>query len=266
MYKILIVEDEDLIRKGLVYVFNWLEHDCVVIGEAANGEEALRFIEKSKPDIIVTDIKMPIMDGLELLDNIKHMGIETVIISGYADFEYAKRAIHFDVSDYLLKPIDHKQLGQIIDELTAKIKKNLVSDMVSEKIKSIEDLRLFDVEFYYSNSNFKSRYTKKVLEFIKENYSRKISIDYIANKLEVSSAYLSKLFKSDAEYTFNDFLNRYRIQKALDYMLESDMKIYQIAEVVGYSEYKYFSQVFKNYLGYSPSDFMQLDLFIKKSR
>jgi len=266
LYKILIVEDEDLIRKGLVYVFNWLEHDCVVIGEAANGEEALRFIEKSKPDIIVTDIKMPIMDGLELLDNIKHMGIETVIISGYADFEYAKRAIHFDVSDYLLKPIDHKQLGQIIDELTAKIKKNLVSDMVSEKIKSIEDLRLFDVEFYYSNSNFKSRYTKKVLEFIKENYSRKISIDYIANKLEVSSAYLSKLFKSDAEYTFNDFLNRYRIQKALDYMLESDMKIYQIAEVVGYSEYKYFSQVFKNYLGYSPSDFMQLDLFIKKSR
>lgn len=264
MYKVLVVEDEDLIRKGLVYIFDWIKHDCVVIGEASNGCEALDFIAKNRPDIIVTDIKMPIMDGLELLENLQKEPIETIIISGYAEFDYAKKAIQYGVAEYLLKPIDHNQLSKVVEGATTRIREKLMSTMVNEKIKTLDELRLIDVEFYYNYSSYCSRYTPKVLELIKDNFSRKMSIDFIADQLEVSPAYLSKKFKEDTRHTFNDFLNRYRIQIAMDYMFESDMKIYQIAEVVGYSEYKYFSQVFKNYLGYSPSEFQQLDLFVKK--
>jgi len=264
MYKVLIVEDEDLIRKGLVYIFDWIKHDCVVIGEASNGVEALAFIAQNRPDIILTDIKMPIMDGLQLLDALQNEPIETIIISGYAEFEYAKKAIQYGVAEYLLKPIDHEHLSKVVEEITDRIRTKLMSTMVNEKIKTLDELKLIDVEFYYSHSSYCSRYTPKVLELIKDNFSRKMSIDFIADQLEVSPAYLSKKFKEDTQHTFNDFLNRYRIQVAMDYMFESDMKIYQIAEVVGYSEYKYFSQVFKNYLGYSPSEFQQLDLFVKK--
>lgn len=105
-----------------------------------------------------------------------------------------------------------------------------------------------------------------MLDYIENNYFRKINIDCIADKLEVGSTYLSKKIKEETKNTFNDFLNKYRIQKALEYMYEDNIKIYEIAELVGYSEYKYFSQVFKKYIGYSPSEFIKMELFIKHNK
>lgn len=266
MYKVMIVEDEDLIRKGLVYMFDWIQHDCVVVGEAANGIEAKTIIEDKKPDILITDIRMPLMDGLELISSLKDAPIKTVIISGYDEFDYAKKAIRYGVSDYILKPIDNKILASTIKRIIESIENQTISDLIGQRLKSFEDIELYDKDIFYRKSEFRNRYTLKVLSFVEENYTRKISIDYIADILEVSSAYLSKKFKEDIGHTFNDFVNRYRLHKALDLMLTSDMKIYQIAEEVGFSDYKYFSQVFKNYLSHSPSDFMQLDLFIKESK
>jgi two-component system response regulator YesN len=263
MFKVVIVEDEDLIRNGLAYTFDWLTYDCVVVGGACNGCEAIELINKHKPDIVITDIKMPIMDGLEMLGSFKVRDFETIIITGYAEFDYAKKAIQYEVSEFLLKPINHDQLAKIIVKLTSKVKEKLIVKSIQDKIKAYSDLALVDIEYYYQDTNYKSRYTPKVLNYIEKNYSDKISIDTIADKLEVSSTYLSKKFKEDTKHTFNDFLNKYRIQKALEYMSNSDMKIYEIAEKVGYSEYKYFSTVFKNYLHYSPSKFMQSELYIK---
>ena len=265
MFKIFIVEDEDLIRKGLIYTFDWLHYDCVVVGEAFNGQEAIPLINEQQPDIVITDIKMPIMDGLEMLENIEIRFFETIIITGYAEFSYAKKAIEFDVSEFLLKPIDHGELGHVIEKIILKIKKKQMVKTIQEKVKDYSDLKVIDLEYYYNDSHYTSRYTPKVLSYVAENYSHKLSIDYVADDLEVSSTYLSKKFKEDTKHTFNDFLNKYRIQKALEYMYDSNFKIYEIAEMVGYSEYKYFSQVFKNYMSYSPTEFLHSKLFTKKS-
>lgn len=264
MFKIIIVEDEDLIRKGLAFTFDWLNYDCIVVGSACNGREAITFIHEHNPDIVITDIKMPIMDGLDMLEAFEERSFETIIITGYAEFDYAKKAIQYDVSEFLLKPISHSELGHILEKLVLKIKKKHMVQSIQEKVKDYSELKLINLEYYYQDTNYGSRYTPKVLHYIEEHYGHKISIDYIANELEVSSAYLSKKFKEDTKHTFNDFLNKYRIQKSLEYMYNSHLKIYEIAEIIGYSEYKYFSQVFKNYMDYSPTEFLHSKLFVKK--
>lgn len=265
MFKILIVEDEDLIRKGLVYTFDWLSYDCVVVGEAFNGQVAIPLINEQNPDIVITDIKMPIMDGLEMLAQLKHRSFETIIITGHAEFSYAKKAIALDVSEFLLKPIDHSELGHVIEKIISKIEQKKMMATIQNKVKDYRDIKVMNLEYYYNKSHYTSRYTPKVLEYVSANYNHKMSIDDIADDLEVSSAYLSKKFKEDTKHTFNDFLNKYRIQKALEYMYDSNLKIYEIAEMVGYSEYKYFSQVFKNYMNYSPTEFLHSKLFVKKA-
>lgn len=265
MYKVMVVEDEDLIRKGLVYVFDWTKYDCVVIGEAANGQEALDLINVQVPDIIITDIRMPLMDGIQLLEAIKDKKIETIILSGYAEFEYAKKAISYGVTEYILKPISHEKLGSILKGLCKKIRVKSLSGQIEERMKVMDQFQVLDLEIYYIRSDYHSRYTPKALAYIQENYGGKINIDQVASALEVSGAYLRKNFKLDTGHTFNDFLTRYRIQKALNLMLGSDYKIYQIAEMVGFSDYKYFSQVFKNHVQYTPSDFLQLDVMVKNT-
>lgn len=261
MFEVIIVEDEDLIRKGLAYTFNWLSYDCVVIDEACNGKEGLEKIDKKKPDIVITDIKMPLLDGLGMLKSFDKRQFETVIITGYAEFEYAKQAIDLDVSDFILKPIDHDELGKVIEKLIVKIKKKQMVKVISENVKDFSDIVLLDEKLYFKNSTYKSRLIPKVLKYIETYYSEKASIEIIAGQLEVSTTYLSRKFKEDTKHTFNDFLNKYRLQKALEFMYKDEMKIYEIAEKVGFSEYKYFSRVFKSYFDHSPSEFMQVKLY-----
>ncbi len=264
MYKVIVIEDEDLIRKGIAYTFNWLEYDCVVVGEASNGKEGINKINSLKPDIVITDIKMPILNGIEMLKKIENRFFETIIISGYAEFEYAKQAIKLGVSDFLLKPIDEKELAEIVIRLKNKIKKKSVLEKIQEQIKDLSEFEIFDFDFYLDKSNFKSKYIADTVDIIINNYNRKITVEEISEKVGVSPSYLSKKFKKETGHTFNEFLNKYRIQEALIRIQNSNDKIYEIAEKVGFSEYKYFSQVFKNYIKYSPTEFMNMDVIIKK--
>ncbi len=121
MYKVLIVEDEDIIRKGLLFMVNWQEADCVVVGEAVDGLEGLEKIRETNPDIVVVDINMPVKDGLSMLeDSIEEYGYDAVIVSGYSDFEYARKAIRLGVTEYLLKPVNFNELYDALRKIKDK--------------------------------------------------------------------------------------------------------------------------------------------------
>ncbi len=263
MYKVLIIEDEDLIRKGLIYTFKWQEYDCVVVGEASNGLEGMQMIEELEPDIVLTDIKMPLMDGIEMLSKFNDRDFEVLIISGYAEFDYARKAVEYQVSDYLLKPIDHKVLASNIEKITHKLKDKKVVGKVIEEVKNLKDYELIDVA-YFNSSKYKFDLTTKVIAYISENYDKKITISEVANCFNTSKTKLAKEFKEDTKHTFNDFLNKFRIQKAIELMFEGEMLVYEVATEVGYSDYKYFSGVFKNYIGYTPTEFVKKDVIILK--
>lgn len=254
MYKILIVEDEDIIRKGLIFMVDWLKVNCVVAGEAADGLEGLAKIEEIRPDIVITDVKMPFKDGLQMLeDSIARYAYEAIIISGYSEFEYAKRAITLNVTEYLLKPIDFAHLYQTIEKLTAKIESN---KKVREYMNSLNHLPANPIMDPQMMLSAKSKYVGKMLEHIRIFYSQKISINELSGKYGRSSTYLNAKFKKETNYTFNDFLNRYRVLQAVEMLKQDKMKVYEIAEAVGFQDYKYFIQVFKKYIGCPPSKFI----------
>lgn len=256
MYKILIVEDEDTIRKGLIFMVDWLKVNCVVAGEASDGEEGLEKIKEIRPDIVITDVKMPFKNGIQMLEeSISLYGYEAIIISGYSEFEYAKKAITLNVTEYLLKPIDFGHLYQTIEKLITKIE---VNQKLQEYMKSLDRMPMhtdpiLDVQVMQSP---KTKYVGKMLEYIKVCYSQKISLNDLSKKYGLSCTYLNAKFKKETNYTFNDFLNRYRVLQAVELLKQDKMKVYEIAKTVGFQDYKYFILVFKKYIGCSPSKFL----------
>ena len=265
MIKVLIVEDEDLIRKGLVYTIDWLSMGCIIIGEAENGKEGSEKIKILKPDLVITDIRLPIMSGLEMLKSFKNNDVfQTILISSYPDFEYAQEAIKLNVFDYLLKPINEDKLRNIIFKVEERIEKKKIFNYLKNNTKDINEVNLLDIECYTNNDFFKSKFTYEIIEYIVIMYRKKISLEYIAKKLNVSVSYLSRIFKEDTEYTFTDFLNRYRIQKSIELLINSEYKIYEIADLIGFSDYKYFSYVFKQNMNCSPQEFIKSDYYISR--
>lgn len=124
MFKVLLVDDEVFVRKGLQKLIRWEQFKCTLVGEAKNGGEALDMINRLEPDLVITDIMMPVLDGLDLIRSVKEAGRidpEFIIISGYNDFNYAQQAIRYGVQDYILKPIDVKELGASLQKLAAAI-------------------------------------------------------------------------------------------------------------------------------------------------
>ncbi|WP_438448438.1 response regulator transcription factor [Gorillibacterium sp. sgz5001074] len=149
MYKVLLVDDEVFVRKGLQKLIRWEQFKCTLVGEAKNGGEALEMIHRLEPDLVITDIMMPVLDGLELIRSVKEesrVDPEFIIISGYNDFKYAQQAIRYGVKDYILKPIDVKELGATLERLAQTIAKKRLSALTKTdySISSILDLMLHE--------------------------------------------------------------------------------------------------------------------------
>lgn len=255
MHKVLIVEDEDIMRKGLMFMPKWQEVDCIVVGEAVNGQDGLEKIRRLQPDIVIVDINMPVMDGLEMLEkSIEEYGYDAIIVSGYGEFEYAQKGISLGVTEYLLKPIDYTKLYEAIRKIQAK--RNTDSS-IKNAIKQInvEKKKLGILDFEEKETG--NRYVDFMIKSIHENYATKLALSDISEECQMSSTYLNVKFKNATGYTFNDYLNRYRIKKAFDLLKENKYMIYEIAEMVGFSDYKYFIKVFKKYVGCSPARFIK---------
>lgn len=259
MYKVLIVEDEDIIRKGLMFMPDWQREGCMVAGEAKDGADGLEKIRELSPDIVLVDINMPVMDGLEMLEaSIREYGYEAIIVSGYSEFEYARRGIQLGVTEYLLKPVNYSELYAAIRKITAK---KQAADRLRDDLRQIdiEKKKLGILETPDETSRPDSgvnRYVQLMIEAIEKGYSSRLSLTDISEQCGMSCTYLNTKFKSETGYTFNDYLNRYRMQKAVELLKTDNYKVYEIADLVGFSDYKYFIKVFKKYVGCSPARFV----------
>ena len=150
MLKILVVEDEDIIRKGLVYTIDWISMGYVVVGEAPNGEEGLNLIRETHPDVVIADIKMPKMDGITMLrEALKEVTFKSLILTSYAEFDYAQKAISLQVSDYILKPVDEEKLMETMRKLHDEIMKGRGKEFAIESKGSS-----LDVEYYITINGF----------------------------------------------------------------------------------------------------------------
>lgn len=255
MYKVLVVEDEEMIRRGLRYTFDWLQAGCVVIDEAGNGEEGLAKIKELKPDIVIADVNMPLMDGITMIEkSMEDVIFSSIIVSGYDEFHLAKRAIILGVSEYLVKPLDQEQLAAALERAKAQVDLKKKYELIKNNPGPIEEV----LNANWMNAHTKaSRYVSKMIEYIQEHYAEKVSIQHIAKELGISATYLNQVFKAETTYTFNEFLNRYRIQKAMEQLKAGDGKVYTIASDSGFKDYKYFISIFKKYANCTPSQFQE---------
>ncbi len=249
MYSVVICEDEDIIRKGLMYSFDFYGLDLVVVADFDDPVSCLDYIKTHKIDIIITDIKMPLMSGLEMIKNIDNRKqYEFIILSGYSDFDYAKKAISLGVTEYLVKPIDHKLLKNSL--------KKAISNLNDKQLINNAKFQVKNLSKVYQDVDKDDKLLQEIILFIKNNYMNKITLTDVATELSYSVSSIKNKLKQN-HITFNTTLNSYRIYKAIKLISLNKYPIYQIAEMVGFNDYKYFCLKFKSYTGYSVTELMK---------
>lgn len=253
MLKVLVIEDERIIREGLILSIPWLTLGCEVVAEASNGEEGLNAIKEYNPDIVICDINMPIINGLEMIkQTINEYQYKAIIVSGYSEFSYAKEAMKYGIQEYILKPVDHQELMNAIIRIVDQIKeRNIYYEFINEFTEKINIIK-------FKADNEVSWVVRKMIEYVSEHYHQKIIMSDLVDVCKQSATSLHQSFKKETGYTFNQFLNLYRVQLIITEIIKDELPINEIANRHGYSDIKYFYEVFKKITGYSPSEIKRI--------
>ena len=195
-----------------------------------------------EPSLIITDLKMPQMDGIEMLKALRAEGCKAyvIILTAYDHFSYAQSALRLGAVDYLLKPFHDGDLENAITRLQQRMQSG------GEQAAPIGATRKGD----------KSKYVLEAMDYISKHYNDPdISVGWVAESLNISEGYLSHTFKKETDYTLLNYITRYRIHKAMELLKDCRVKVYEVAEQVGYRDIAYFSATFKKYTGISPSEY-----------
>lgn len=254
MYKILVVEDEKIIRQRLIFGIDFEHLNCVVIGEARDGKEGEKLIKKLSPDIVLTDINMPIMDAFDMLEATIDYSYSTIILSGYNEFKNAQKAIKYGVTEFIVKPIKESNIVEALER--AKIEVDQQNRLT--RLENIHELEGNYELISYSIHDLDDKIVRKMIDYISDNYQRKFLFDDVSKEIGYSTPVLNEKFKKATKMTFNEFLNRYRINQSIQMIKKRDKKLFEIAEACGFSEYKYYNKVFKKYLGMSTTEFVNI--------
>lgn len=240
-YKFIVVEDEPLIRRNILKKISALELPLESVGDAENGKAALQLAETHFPHLVITDIRMPVMDGLQLAQCLyeKYPQIRCIILSGYDDFKYAQTALKYGVCDFLLKPVK-------IEELKSALQRVLVQlDAVHQSQSQMDAQGLSAEELNHL-----------LVDYLRTNYRNDISLGRLAEQFGFSPEYLTKIFKKYNHDTPLKYIAKLRIEAAKQLLInEPTMEIKKVGEYVGYPDAFYFSRVFKSNTGVYPSEY-----------
>ena len=239
MISVYIADDEVWITIGLKKLIQKSGLPFEVIGEAHNGVTTLEDIKTLKPDVLFS--------GLEVMSYISEHQFATkvVLISGYAEFEYARQAMLCGAFDYLLKPIQQETLNKTLSRL-----RNELEPAASETSEdTMENATITDL------STAGTSLFKKILAYIQEHDTEELSLTSLAEMYNISSSRLSTLIKKELGLSFSEYITARRMQKAKELLKDDSRSIEEIANAVGYHDYFYFTKVFKKTQGISPSKY-----------
>lgn len=245
LYKLLLVDDEANTREALSSYFPWHEVGFEVVGQAGNGKEALNFINREPVDVVLTDIKMPVMSGIDLAETLYKEKRDTMVvfISGYREFEYAQKALHYKVKNYIVKPVKYQMLFDVFCQIRTEL-----DEVKGQGKAESEEL---------SGNRDEGLIISKVKWYIRHQY-RTATLEEAARLVHLNSNYLSQLFKQKTGMNFLDYLIQVKMEAARKLLQDPRYKTYEISEAVGYSNAKNFTRAFKNVYGCTPSEFRKM--------
>ncbi|MDD7176933.1 MAG: helix-turn-helix domain-containing protein [Lachnospiraceae bacterium] len=234
--RVLLVDDEIVIREGFKKLFDWEAHDCEVVGEAADGMEALMQIDTLLPDVVIMDINIPVMNGLKVvqMSKMKHPDMAFVIVSGYDDFSYCREALRLQITDYILKPVNYDEFGICIDNLKISMFENKKMEQTGEEGEQM---------------------IVGIVRYMQEHLKDEITLNVLANEFHLSAQYISQLFKNEIGVNFLAYLTNIRMEQAKKLLLSTDDTVAEIAEKSGYADYRVFTKAFKKSEGVTPSQY-----------
>lgn len=258
MIRLCIADDEPIIREGLQSL-DWASIDVELLGVARNGLEALELVSSEPIDVILADIRMPLLDGVELAERLfaEKFGTKVVLLSGHNDFEYARRAIATQVSDYLLKPASPDAVLSAVARAGEAVLSQRATDMriaLLEAELGKRQLVMNDQGILLGEVSH-SRVFGQALGYILEHFTESVSLGSMSSELNFSSIYLSRVIKKSTGYTFLELLNGLRATEAARLLRETDLSFANISERVGMADYRYFGQVLKKTYGVPPSKY-----------
>lgn len=259
LYTVVVADDEDELREAVCTMIPWQELGFRLVGSAGNGLDALQLVEKYEPDLLLTDIRMPFISGLELARQVRevHPATSIAFLSGYDDFSYAQQAIRYGVISYMLKPLTVRGLSEELENIRRRMDQDWAAGRRAEQETGEEASPASpavppgDGETAVKGGELLCR---RALEAIEQNYrDPSFSLASLGAMLDVSPNHLSACIKKYAGETFINTLIRRRMQTAQELLTGSNLKIREVAERCGYTDQHYFSYCFKKYSGESPN-------------
>ena len=245
MFRVFLADDEPWVLLGLKNLIDWREAGFVICGEATDGIKAWERICRLKPDLILSDIRMPGLSGIDLMKKIREEKIrsEIVFVSGYSDFEYARTGLQYGCADYLLKPVYEENLLQCLEKVVQRIEEAGGGENPKSLLEENEKQYLPE-----------ARVAEEMLGYMQTHF-REVTQQQLADDFSMSTSAVSQIIKKHTGKNYSDHLLDIRIKKAQEFLRSSNESIESIAEMTGYNDYFYFVKVFKKATGLSPSAF-----------
>ncbi len=239
MYQVLLIDDEPWALYGLKTLIDWEALGYRIAGEAENGLKAMELLKKGNIDVAISDIRMPGMDGIQLMETIQEekLPVEVILVSGYSEFEYARKRSgteHLIISEQ----VSAEELTDVLRRLSDALKGR--EQAAPDPLKEGAHL---------------SHMMTEVMRDIDEGFPRDILLNELAKKYSISSGHLSNLIKKETGSTYTEHITRRRIEKAKELLKDDSLSILEVAEQVGYGDYFYFTKLFKRQTGLSPSKY-----------
>ncbi|SDX99585.1 response regulator [Paenibacillus sp. CF384] len=263
MLKAVVFDDEYIVIEALRTLIDWTGLAVELVGTAGDGISALELFRRVKPDIVLTDIRMPGMDGLQLIQEIMREAEDTccIVFSGFNEFEYVKQAIQLGVTDYLEKPITdesvERSLHKAVSRITSQRETKDIRRKWEESQRELVEKANLDGQTLGDDQAPKNSAVERARTYIVQHVNRDLSLQEVAEHVGMNAAYLSVLFKEETGETYIKFLTRYRMELA-KMLLRRGLKVNEVSERVGYHTYRHFSEVFKKCTGTTPGQYREM--------
>ncbi|MBR5967935.1 MAG: helix-turn-helix domain-containing protein [Lachnospiraceae bacterium] len=246
MYKVFLVDDDELILEELIDRVPWLDNAFEVVGMRTDPAAALGEIIEKAPDVVFCDLKMPGMDGNELMGKIKAAGVdcEFVMLSAYNDFEDVRRFFQGSGFDYILKPVRDIEMQLVLERLNSRL----------SKLRPQKGYSAGEEEKDEADEGEPASAFDRILGYTEEHYAEKLTLDSLAEEFGYSRNYICRLFQKNTGRSLNVYLTDLRMQHAYELLKKPDMLIKEVALQTGYSDYYHFFKVFKEKFGFSPKE------------